>query len=262
MAQTSDYYASEFFSEQVQRSGASARVVLSLLYRLYQPNSVIDIGCGLGAWLGVAESLGSSVLRGLDGPWISQDHLVTKAIDFTPVDLEGPFNVHTKYDLCISVEVAEHLSKDRAESFVSTLCDASDIVLFSAAIKRQGGTNHLNEQWQSYWVQLFNSQTYDCYDLIRPVIWNNSNVDWWYRQNTFLFVRRDSKHPLLQRIGSATAQIPDLVHPVNYELKLKHYEQTLRDLKNELQQPTAAFTAACIKRLIHRKIKSRWSRKV
>ena len=55
----------------------------------------------------------------------------------------------------ISLEVAEHLSPGRAESFISDLCQAAPVVLFGAAIPGQGGVGHLNEQWQSYWANLF-----------------------------------------------------------------------------------------------------------
>jgi len=30
-----------------------------------------------------------------------------------------------------------------------------DNVLFSAAIPNQGGTGHINEQWQEYWAEKF-----------------------------------------------------------------------------------------------------------
>ena len=39
----------------------SARVVLGMLYQHYVPQSVIDVGCGRGAWLAAAEALGAAV---------------------------------------------------------------------------------------------------------------------------------------------------------------------------------------------------------
>lgn len=55
-----------------------------------------------------------------------------------------------RFDLAMTIEVAEHLTPVRADSFVEDLTRLSDVVLFSAAIPAQGGINHVNEQWQSY----------------------------------------------------------------------------------------------------------------
>ena len=67
-----------------------------------------------------------------------------------------------------------------------------DVVLFSAAFLHQGGANHINEQLHSYWAKLFALR--DCYpfDFFSPVFWGNEHVDYWYRQNVFLYIREES----------------------------------------------------------------------
>ena len=187
-----EHYDQHYYSYQSGGVG-SAKVVLNLLYELYHPLSVIDFGCGVGAWLTVAESLGSQKLIGLDGSWVNKENLLSKNIDFTTVDFEGEIEIVEKYDLCISLEVAEHISEIKAKDFIDTLCKASNVVLFSAAIKHQGGTNHINEQWQSYWIKLFESNGYECFDIFREAIWQNEAVNSCYRQNIFLFVNRTSE---------------------------------------------------------------------
>jgi len=108
-------------------------------------------------------------------------------IDFSPVNLSGTLpKPHEKYDLCISLEVAENLPEDNAESFVDLLCQAPDTILFGAAIKYQGGAGHINEQWQTYWIKLFQSKGYECIDCVRGAVWSDVSVEWWYKQNTFL----------------------------------------------------------------------------
>ena len=52
---------------------------------------------------------------------------------FQPTDLSKPFKVFKKYDMAMSLEVAEHLPEESADGFVKGLCMSSDIVLFSAA---------------------------------------------------------------------------------------------------------------------------------
>jgi hypothetical protein len=63
------------------------------------------------------------------------------------------------------------------------------VVLFSAAIPHQGGTAHLNEQWQAYWAAFFAQHGYVAVDCIRPRIYGNAKVEWWYRQNILIYCR-------------------------------------------------------------------------
>ena len=225
-----EFYDERFFSALNEGMSKSAMAVLGILYKHYVPKSVIDIGCGQGAWLAVAEALGTQVLKGFDGDWINESALISKQVDFSPANFEESMPVlETKYDLCMSVEVAEHITKARAKPFVDLLCSASDIVLFGAAIRHQGGTNHVNEQWQSYWVSLFRKNGYECLDLFRPKLWSNKAVEWWYRQNTFLFVKPDSSVLNVQDLKNQVEPIFDAVHPVNYEIKIQFL---INELKN------------------------------
>ncbi len=225
-------YDQRFYDAYADGVSNSARIVLGRLFQVYQPFSVVDFGCGQGGWLAAAESLGATILKGFDGPWVRKGSLLSSSIDFTPVDFEKFVDLEQRFDLAMSLEVAEHLSADAAESFINLLCRASDVVLFSAAIKYQGGTNHVNEQWQSYWIDLFRSNAYECFDVFRGAIWRNEDVDWWYRQNTFLFVGRAALDSTLDvhRLRSMEQPILDAVHPSNYEPKTTPIRTMIRDL--------------------------------
>ncbi len=222
-----ELYNDEFYKSNIAGMSESAKIVLKFLFNIIRPNSVIDVGCGKGAWLAVAESYGAKKLKGLDGSWIDKKTLLGEAIDFTAVNFEKDLpELDSKYDLCISLEVAEHISKNNAERFIEYLCSASDCVLFGAAIKKQGGTNHINEQPQTYWIEIFKSNGYDCFDIIRPNIWDNKAVEWWYRQNTFLFIKKDIKQNInIKKLKSLHDQtIYDIVHPDTFEEKLAQKE--------------------------------------
>ena len=50
---------------------------------------------------------------------------------------------------------------------------------------------HINEQWPGYWAALFAAQGFTVLDPFRATIWHDERVEWWYRQNLLLVVRRD-----------------------------------------------------------------------
>jgi hypothetical protein len=46
-----EHYGAQFFKEQSAGSFESASVIVPLVLRLFKVNSVVDVGCGVGAWL-------------------------------------------------------------------------------------------------------------------------------------------------------------------------------------------------------------------
>ncbi len=189
-------YTEKFYRKRMDEKliYSADRMLSMVLERLPPVNSVVDVGCGLGTWLLIFLKLQNKQvdILGIDGPWMDPDLLVIPKDSFLAVDLslETP-RIERKYDLAISLEVAEHLPPEKAEEFISFLTDISDFVLFSAAIPFQGGTNHFNEQWQGYWADLFEQNGYVPIDFIRPGLWNDDKISFHYRQNTILYSRKD-----------------------------------------------------------------------
>ena len=165
----------------------SARTLLPLIKEQVRPASVLDVGCGQGAWLAVWSELGLAEGYGLDGGHVDQGALLVPRERFQAVDLRKPWSAGRRFDMVQSLEVAEHLPEAAAESFVKCLCMHADIVLFSAAQPGQGGEHHINEREPSYWASLFAASGYGAYDSIRPLIADQKLIDPWYRFNTLLF---------------------------------------------------------------------------
>lgn len=214
-------YDQSFYDEQILGSLGSARVVLGHLSSLWRPNSVLDIGCGRGAWLAAWRELGVDDLLGIDGPWNRQDMLVDAQVPFRAENLEAPVDPGRRFDLAMSIEVVEHLSPVAGAAVVRSLTAAADVVLFSAAFTGQGGVNHIHERYHSYWGGLFAALGYGVHDLLRPRFWGDARVQPWHRANIFLFVKEG--HPLAVRLAHAgVSQLRDLafmdcVHPWLYE---------------------------------------------
>ncbi|NJK83678.1 MAG: hypothetical protein HC912_07540 [Saprospiraceae bacterium] len=113
------------------------------------------------------------------------------------------------FDLVLSLEVAEHLAETSADIFIENLVKHGNTILFSAAIPGQGGLRHLNEQYPSYWLKKFKQHGYEFYDLIRPKVWHQQGIRFWYRQNTFIVANQQS--PIAQNHQPTTWV--DIVHP-------------------------------------------------
>ncbi len=187
-------YDSDFYADQQHDSYLSAKAVLPLLQAAIAPQSVVDVGCGVGTWLRAWREIGTRSIFGIDGDYVLTSGLQIPESDFSAMDLTRPQSIGSRYDLAESLEVAEHLPPHAARPFVDFLCSLAPVVLFGAAIPFQGGTAHLNERWPEYWAGMFFANGYEVFDLIRPAIWTNPNVKFWYAQNTFIYVQRDQLH--------------------------------------------------------------------
>ncbi len=212
-------YTRDFFD--TIRSGArrSAQVVVPIVLQLLRPKSIVDVGCGDGTWLSVFQEFGVSDTVGLDGDYVDRRQLQIPQDQFKATDLSSPFELTRTFDLAVSLEVAEHLPRRSAKGFVDSLTQLAPLVLFSAAIPLQGGTQHLNEQWPGYWVNLFRGHDYSAIDCIRGRIWEDEQVEWFYAQNTLVFARADRirEDPDLRRGYEKTnpSQLA-LVHPKRF----------------------------------------------
>ena len=164
-------------------------IIVPYIIDLIHPASILDVGCGIGTWLQVFVKNGVKDVLGIDGDYVDRDllHKYISPDEFRAIDLEGPFDLGRKFDLAITLEVAEHLKESSADVFVKSICQHADTVLFSAAIPGQKGENHVNENWPSYWVEKFKNNGYLVYDPIRPLFWTNADIDPWYRQNMLMF---------------------------------------------------------------------------
>jgi Methyltransferase domain len=215
--ETNEAYSKAFFVAQKDRSYNSAKHIVPLIRQIASIHSVCDVGCGLGMWLRVFLEAGVEDIVGADGHWVDTDSLIIPVSAFHHADLRESFRLDRRFDLAISIEVAEHLPESRSASFVEDLTRLAPLVLFSAAIPRQGGTDHINEQWQSCWAAVFARYDFEACDVVRPLIWNNTEIARWYRQNIILFCRRDFLQNVPGLTGPTANGLPlSVVHPQQY----------------------------------------------
>src|ERR1700733_4909416 len=136
-------YNESFYRITVTGSSSSARKVVPYLVSSFKPQSVVDVGCGTGIWAAEFRSQGIPGVIGIAGTMLEKWLLKIPANAFRHLDLERPLVLKRTFDMAISLEVAEHLSPQRASSFIKDLVRLAPVVVFSAAIPLQGGTDHI-----------------------------------------------------------------------------------------------------------------------
>lgn len=220
----SNEYNRDFQMYLIEHAFVSAKKVIPFVFDIFKPESVADFGCGTGSWLYVAKEWmhnqgnENSVILGLDGDYIERDILKISEDEFRAVDLTKPICLGRKFDVAISLEVAEHLESQYADTFVDSICAASDVVLFSAAMPGQWGVHHVNEQLLSYWIEKFAARGYECFDIVRPEFWFDKEVDLDYRQNCVIFAHGSRDNNQLKAMEK---RIIDIAHPEFLEGRTK-----------------------------------------
>jgi hypothetical protein len=203
-----DTYGAEFYAQHINGSVQAADIVAALVAELLRPNSVVDVGCGMGGWLRAFGKNGVPELSGIDGDHVDRSKLLFDPSRFSAADLSQPFQINGRYDLAICLEVAEHIPDEHSTELVRALCAAAPVVLFSAALPGQGGSGHINERWPEYWCERFEARGFRICDVIRPRIRDDHRVVWWYRQNMVIYASEAglAAHPAL-RVSPGSGEI-------------------------------------------------------
>ena len=215
-------YRAEFFDYIETGSMRSAEIVVPAVRTVLAVGSVLDVGCGRGAWLAEWRRQGVADIAGVDGAYVARERLLIPADRFTARDLAQPIDLGRRFDLVQSLEVAEHLAESAADVFVDNLVRHGHVILFSAAVPGQGGEHHVNEQPYGYWRDKFLARDYVLFDAVRPLLAGDRRVEPWYRYNLLLFAARSAVGRLSTaaqacRVGDDTA-VRD-ISPLGYRVR-------------------------------------------
>src|ERR671923_2898277 len=91
-------YNEEFYKNRRAGSRQSAEVIVPLVLALLKPQSVIDVGCGLGTWLSIFEEFGVKEIFGIDGDHIDRSMLQIPPERFAAFDLKNPMQIDKRFD--------------------------------------------------------------------------------------------------------------------------------------------------------------------
>jgi SAM-dependent methyltransferase len=149
-------YNREYFQRDIEVAAVrSAGPIATSILAEWKPSSVVDVGCGTGALLEALRGGGCRVF-GLEYADAGLEFCRQRNLDVQKFDIErSAIADYPKFDVAISLEVAEHLPESSANRFVGLLAGMSNRIVFTAAHPGQGGTDHVNEQPESYWIAKF-----------------------------------------------------------------------------------------------------------
>lgn len=149
-----DIYKSSFFSRRY-RLGWRVPLVCDAIIGTFNLNidsSIIDVGCAIGEYVAGFNKRGITA-EGIEGSKSAIDFF--ESPDIYVLDLRKPLPLKTRYSLCMSLEVAEHIEPEYADQYIKNLISLSDKILITAAPPGQGGHYHVNCQDHNYWTLKF-----------------------------------------------------------------------------------------------------------
>lgn len=173
----------------------------------FKPNQMLDLGCGLGAYLYQSERENIDVF-GIDGsPW-SELHLISEN-KYLQHDLsEGPPSLDKRFDLSMCLEVLEHLPEKAGLEIVEWLSEHSkNYIVFSAARPKQPGHRHITCRKPEFWLDAFSKFGWSA-DPASTASLRLTSTFHWFRCN--IFVLRPGK----QKDAQGLAHLQSLSHPV------------------------------------------------
>jgi hypothetical protein len=146
-------YDAEYFQAIEREEGPFASRLASYLSKLPGVRVVVDLGCGPGTYTRALRAAGVDC-RGTDSSPCVPEGPEFKHVDLASVDYRE-WVAGVGADLCLCLEVFEHVDLSLADEAVRAACATAPLILLSAAHPGQGGAGHVNCQPKSYWLEKF-----------------------------------------------------------------------------------------------------------
>ena len=178
-----------------EAKSSSTHIVESICAK-WNPKRVVDVGCGSGALLQCFAGR-DIVVQGLEYSDAGCQMTRERGVSVEPFDVrfDDANPAWAAFDVVCCTEVAEHIPEQFAGKLVDTLTRLGRNIVFTAATPGQGGTDHVNEQPHSYWIEKFADHQYEfCEELTKrwAADWRKNNVAQWYWTNLLVFRRCDN----------------------------------------------------------------------
>jgi SAM-dependent methyltransferase len=131
---------------------ADAKQFADVVIDEFDPDSVIDLGCGVGRFLKPFADHGIEI-TGVEGSEKAIKNAIVPSDRLTQFDLRQPLTAHDKADIVLCIEVVEHLAERSSDTIAQSIADAGETAIITTARPGQGGKHHENEQPPQYWIK-------------------------------------------------------------------------------------------------------------
>ncbi len=162
----------------------------TLILKTFNPTSVIDFGCSIGVILSSFEKKGIEIL-GIDGSKMSKKYSLINKDNFVLFDLRDKYDCGRKYDLCLCLELGEHIEEKYSDILVGNLVRSSSTIIFSAAPPSQTGDCHFNLKPYEWWIEKFKKFNFalneELTNNFKKKIQDIPHIPSYYRSNILIF---------------------------------------------------------------------------
>ncbi|MEJ2187779.1 MAG: class I SAM-dependent methyltransferase [Gemmatimonadota bacterium] len=176
------------FESEMDMCSLFPESLLDFTLARFRPESVLDLGCGVG------RSLDYFLEHGVDAIGVENSPLAIRharnADHIVQANLNDPVDLGRRFDLVWSYEVVEHIHPQFVDNLMETFSKHADRVVLSAARPGQGGQGHFNEQPPAYWIEKFEGRGYR-YDAESASLLHDQPEE--FAENMLVFVRDPRK---------------------------------------------------------------------
>lgn len=160
-----EIYKESFFSKRkslIWRAPILCKIIKDV-FKLIDGDKIVDVGCAIGEFVKEFPNIGLYA-KGIEGSSAVIKYLIP-GIEVSIFDIRKPFPnnylcIGKIYDLCMCLEVAEHIDREYVDIFIDNLCYLSKKIIISAASPGQQGHGHCNCQPKEYWEIKFGIRNY------------------------------------------------------------------------------------------------------
>lgn len=164
----------------------------------YHPVSVLDLGCGSGAYLKFFSAQGSQHILGVDGFRMRSGYL--QPDEYLQYDLGKSLHLDKQFSLVLCVEVIEHLPATAEQTLLDNIVrHASERIVFSAARPGQPGIGHINCRPIDHWLKQFAARGWYV-NAIDTLAMRSLATFSWFRSNTVVLTRTGDRQEAMQYV--------------------------------------------------------------
>lgn len=155
-------YSEAFFKKRHSKDNKWKLQIGEMLSKTYCLESLVDFGCGEGEYLEGALKGGAQRVLGFEYLFENiRKYLPIEALEYIKYGNVMEKIDCGKFDMVLSIEVAEHILPEKSDIFVENLTNASNKYIFmTAAVPKQGGIGHINERPLKFWIEQFKNRNF------------------------------------------------------------------------------------------------------